>query len=104
MRLFRLIFIALATAIIFVVPATAWSAEPGIIIGNGGTLSFNNQTLYLNCLDIRIESGGMLDVSSGIIQDSGRIYVESGGSLIRGDGVTAYCQPFLPPIFLLLLE
>lgn len=104
MQLFRFSFIALASAIICVVPAPAWSGDVGLIIGNGGTLSFNNETLYLNCLDIRIEDGGILDLNSGIIQDSGRIYVESGGSLIRGDGITGYCNTFLPPIFQLLLE
>ena len=94
----------MAVALILVVHSTAWSGEVGIILKNGGRLSFNNQTLYLNCLDIRIEDGGILDLNSGIIQDSGRIRVESGGSMIRGDGVTYYCHPFLPEIFLLLLE
>ena len=104
MRLSRLFYFALATAMIFAVQGTALSGEVGLIIKNGATLSFNDQTLYLNCLDIRIEDGGILDLNSGIIVDSGRISVETGGSLIRGDGVTMYCQPFLPPIFLLLLE
>ena len=94
----------MAAAMIFIVYGTAWSGEVGLIIQNGGSLSFNNETLYLNCLDVRIEDGGMLDLNSGVIIDSGRIYRDSGGILIRGDGVIGYCEPFLPPIFLLLLE
>ena len=104
MRLSRFFYIALAATMIFVGHGTAGSGEIGLIIKNGATLSFNDQTLYLNCLDVRIEDGGILDLNGGIIVDSGRIHLESGGSLIRGDGVTMYCQPFLPPIFLLLLE
>ena len=104
MRLSRLFYFAIAAAMIFVVPAAGWSGEVGLIIKNGGSLSFNNETLYLNCLDVRIEDGGMLDLNSGIMADSGRIYRDSGGILIRGDGVIGYCEPFLPPIFLLLLE
>ena len=104
MRLFRFFYIALATAIILLVSATAGSGETGLIIKNGATLSFNDQTLYLNCLDVRIEDGGILNLNSGTIEDSGRIYRESGASLIRGDGVIMWCHSFLPPIFLMLLE
>jgi hypothetical protein len=104
MRLSRFFYLSLAAALIFVVQGPAWSGEVGLMIKDGGTVSFNNQTLYLNCLDVRIEAGGLLDLNSGIIEDSGRIYVQSGGSFIRGDGITRYCQPFLPPIFLMLLE
>ena len=104
MRLSKFSYITIAAAIIFVLHGTALSGEIGLIIKNGSTLSLNDEILYLNCLDVQIEDGGILDLGSGIIEDSGRIFRDSGGSLIRGDGVIMYCAIIMPPIFLLLLE
>ena len=104
MRLSKFSFITLAATIIFIWHGTAWSGEIGLIIKNGATLSLNDETLYLNCFDVQIEDGGILDLGSGLIEDSGRIYRDSGGNLIRGDGAIKYCATFLSPILLLLLE
>jgi len=104
MRLFRFSYIAIVALVIVVLHGTAWSGEIGLIIRNGSTLSLNDETLYLNCLDVQIEDGGILDLGNGLIEDSGRIFIDSLGSLIMGDGAVRYCASFLPPIFLLLLE
>lgn len=64
----------------------------GLIIRDGATLTLNDATLDLNCLDLTIEDGGTLNLGSGTIAECGPLIVSSGGDLIWGTGTIAYCQ------------
>ena len=64
----------------------------GLIIRDGATLTLNDATLDLNCLDLTIEDGGTLNLGSGTIAECGPFIVRSGGNLILGTGKIHYCQ------------
>ena len=69
-----------------------WAFADGLIIRDGATLTLNDATLDLNCLDLTIEDGGILDLGGGAVEECGVLEVSSGGDLIWGTGTIAYCQ------------
>jgi hypothetical protein len=71
-----------------------WALADGLTIHDGATLTLNDATLYLNCLDLTIEDGGTLDLGSGIVEECGVLEVSNGGDLIWGTGEIDYCQSF----------
>lgn len=71
-----------------------WAFADGLIIHDGTTLTLNDATLYLNCLDLTIEDGGTLDLGTGAVEESGILEVSIGGDLIWGTGDIDYCQSF----------
>jgi uncharacterized repeat protein (TIGR02543 family) len=69
-----------------------WVFADGLIIHDGATLTLNDVTLDLNCLDLIIEDGGTLDLGGGAVEECGVLEVSSGGDLIWGTGAIEYCQ------------
>lgn len=74
----------------------------GITIGNGSSLTLNDASMNLGCLDITIEDGGTLDMGSGTITRLKYLYINSGGIFIPGTGAIFYCK-IIPGVFKLLL-
>jgi hypothetical protein len=74
--------------------SSSWVLADGLIIHDGATLTLNDATMYLNCLDLTIEDGGTLDLGSGIVEECGVLEVSNGGDLIWGTGEIYYCQSF----------
>lgn len=89
------------TALVFFVSVLLYGTLPafagGVIIRNGATLTLNEMTLDLNCLDLIVETGGTFDLASGEVIDCGRLIVDDGGSLIQGTGTIEYCEAVLAP-------
>jgi hypothetical protein len=71
-----------------------WAFADGLIILDGATLTLNDATLDLNCLDLIIEDGGTLDLGTGAVEECGILEVSSDGDLIWGIGEIDYCQSF----------
>ena len=71
-----------------------WAFADGLIIHDGATLTLNDATLGLNCLDLTIEDGGTLDLGGGVVEECGVLEVSSSGDLIWGTGDIDYCQSF----------
>jgi hypothetical protein len=71
-----------------------WAFADGLIIHDGATLTLNDATLDLKCLDLTIEDGGTLDLGGGAVEECGVLEVSSGGYLIWGTGNIDYCQDF----------
>ncbi len=71
-----------------------WAFADGLIIHDGTTLTLNDATLDLNCLDLTIEDGGTLDLGGGAVEECGILEVSSNGDLIWGTGDIDYCQSF----------
>ena len=71
-----------------------WASADGLIIHDGATLTLNDATLDLNCLDLTIEDGGTLDLGGGAVEECGILEVSSDGDLIWGTGDIDYCQSF----------
>ncbi len=71
-----------------------WAFADGLIIHDGATLTLNDVTLDLNCLDLTIEDGGTLDLGTGAVEECGILEVSSDGDLIWGTGDIDYCQSF----------
>ncbi len=71
-----------------------WAFADGLIIHDGATLTLNDATLDLYCLDLTIEDGGTLDLGTGAVVKCGILEVSSGGDLIWGTGDIDYCQSF----------
>jgi hypothetical protein len=69
-----------------------WAFADGLIIHDGATLTLNDATLGLNCLDLTIEDGGTLDLGSGAVEECGVLEVSIDGDLIWGTGEIDYCQ------------
>ena len=69
-----------------------WAFADGLIIHDGATFTLNDATLDLNCLDLAIEDGGTLDLSTGAVEECGILEVSSNGDLIWGTGDIDYCQ------------
>jgi len=76
----------------------------GITIGNGSSLTLNDASMNLGCLDIIIEDGGTLDMGSGNIARLNYLYINSGGIFIPGTGSIFYCGVIPGVLKLLLLE
>lgn len=66
----------------------------GLIIHDGATLTLNDATLDLNCLDLTIDDGGIFDLGSGTVEECGVLQINNGGDLIWGTGEIDYCQNF----------
>jgi hypothetical protein len=66
-------------------------ALDGLIVGPGSTVTVNDATLDMNCLDIRIETQGTLNLDPGTIEDAGEIIVETNGTFNQGTGTILYC-------------
>ena len=71
-----------------------WAFADSLIIHDGATLTLNDATLGLNCLDLTIEDGGTLDLGGGVVEECGVLEVSSSGDLIWGTGDIDYCQSF----------
>ena len=71
-----------------------WAFADGLIIHDGATLTLNDATLDLNCLDLFIEDDGTLDLGGGAVEECGVLEVSSDGDLIWGTGDIDYCQNF----------
>ena len=69
-----------------------WAFADGLIIHDGTTLTLNDATLDLNCLDLTINDGGTLDLGTGTVEECGILEVNIDGDLIWGTGDIDYCQ------------
>lgn len=68
-----------------------FSSAQVLTIRGGATLSLNDNTLDTNCLDTLIESGGTLDLGSGLFLDAGTVTIENGGQMLEASGTVQYC-------------
>ncbi len=89
---FMMVLVILVGALFY---SSNWAFADGLIIHDGATLTLNDATLDLNCLDLIIEDGGTLDLGTGAVEECGILEVSSDGDLIWGTGDIDYCQSFL---------
>ena len=88
---FKMVLVILVGALFY---SSNWAFADGLIIHDGATLTLNDATLDLNCLDLTIEDGGTLDLGGGAVEECGILEVSSDGDLIWGTGDIDYCQSF----------
>jgi len=97
--------IILTSAVSFMLFGIPSIYADGITIGNGSSLTLNDASMSLGCLDITIEDGGTLDLGSATITGLKNLYINTGGIFIPGTGVISYCGILSPGVLeLLLLE
>lgn len=60
-------------------------------IQNGSALTINSATLDMNCTDIIVADGGIIDLGSGVVEDLGGLVVDPGGTLIEGSSTINPC-------------
>ena len=84
----RFIFAAMLLAfILYALPVYA----SGIIIGSGGTIKLNDQTILMNCDDLTVEGGGSLNLGQGLIDSCRHFTLEQGAAFIDGSGEITLC-------------
>ncbi len=81
----------LALGIIFIVFASPIIAGD-LIIGSGSSVVANNASLDINCNNVTVENGGVLDLNSSLMFDTGTLDVQAGGSLVEVDSQIKYCS------------
>ena len=60
-------------------------------VQNGSALTINSATLDMNCTDIIVVDGGIVDLGSGVVEDLGDLVVDPGGTLIEGSSTINPC-------------
>jgi hypothetical protein len=71
-----------------------------LIIHDGGTITVEtDSTLFMNCNDLTIESGGTFIVNGGAVEERGKLVLESGGlySIISGTVEKCYKSFYVIP-------
>jgi hypothetical protein len=63
----------------------------GIIIGTGGTIKLNGQTISMNCNDLTVEGGGNLNLGQGLIENCRHFTLEKGATFVDGSGDMTLC-------------
>ena len=62
-----------------------------LTINDGSSFTISGGSLYVNCLDILINSGGTLELQSGGIVDRGKMTVQPGGTYTYVSGTVQTC-------------
>jgi type 1 fimbria pilin len=78
------------TLLLFLLYAIPVSAS-GIIIGSGGTIKLNGQTISMNCTDLTVEDGGKLDLGQDLLDSCRHFTLETGAAFIDGSGEITLC-------------
>ena len=78
------------TLLFFFLYALPVSAS-GIIIGSGGTIKLNGQTIRMNCTDLTVEDGGNLNLGQGLVDYCRHFTLEKGAAFIDGSGEMTLC-------------
>ncbi|MDZ7832971.1 MAG: hypothetical protein U5L07_14585 [Desulfobacterales bacterium] len=78
------------TLLFFFLYALPVSAS-GIIIGSGGTIKLNGQTIKMNCTDLTVEDGGNLNLGQGLIDYCRHFTLDKGAVFIDGSGEITLC-------------
>ncbi len=108
-RMAGMIWIAAVCGLFSALPVPAWTA--GLTIGDGAFVYATwGASISLGCQSVVIEDGGRLylDIpftytAPGALYRCGKVQVDPGGYLSRGDGKIVHCAVD-PQIMLLLLE
>jgi len=84
----RLILAATLSFIFFyALPVSA----SGIVIGSGGAIKLNGQTVVMNCSDLTVKDGGSLDLGQGLVENCRHFTLEQGAAFIDGSGEMTLC-------------
>ena len=106
-RMAGMIWIATVCGLFAALPGPACAA--GLTIGDGAVVSvFNGASISLGCQSVVIQDAGRMyldyePVEPGALYRCGKVQVDPGGYLFRGDGKIVHCA-VAPQIMLLLLE
>ena len=79
-----------ATLLSFFFYALSVSAN-GIIIGTGGTIKLNGQTIIMNCNDLTVKDRGNLNLGQGLIENCRHFVLEEGAVFTDGSGEMTLC-------------
>jgi len=82
-----LLSITLLFFLLYAIPA--WAG--GIIIGSGGAIRLNGQTIEMNCNDLTVKDAGSLNLGQGLLASCRHFSLEAGAEFIDGSGEITLC-------------
>jgi hypothetical protein len=84
------------TLLVLIIVAAAYDSRhafaEGLVIHGGATLTLNDATMDLNCLDLSVENDGTLNLGSGTVEECGCLILGDSGQLIWGTGTMNHCD------------